>query len=78
MNTLDLVKKTRGTNLGFIKMCLRILHSWRAHTLGLGKMPASVLSPFQALYLFNPLLLLPGSLARISHRRTSLFLIKLL
>ncbi len=43
-------------------------------------MPASVASPYQALYRFNcsPLLLLPGSLARITHRRASLFLIKLL
>ncbi len=43
-------------------------------------MPASVPSPDQALYRFNcsPLLLLPGSLARITHRRASLFLIKLL
>ncbi len=43
-------------------------------------MPASVASPYQALYRFkcSPLLLLPGSLARIIHRRASLFLIKLL
>ncbi len=42
-------------------------------------MPASVASPYQALYWFNssPLLLL-GSLSRITHRRASLFLIKLL
>ncbi len=32
MNTLD--KKIAGTNLGFIKKCLRILQSWRTHTLG--------------------------------------------
>ncbi len=43
-------------------------------------MPASVASPYQALYRFkcSPLLLLPGSLARIIHHRASLFLIKLL
>ncbi len=41
-------------------------------------MPASVASPYQALYDSTPLLLLPGSLARIPHRRASLFLIKLL
>ncbi len=43
-------------------------------------MPASIPSPYQALYRFNcsPLLLLPGSLARITHRRASQFLIKLL
>ncbi len=41
-------------------------------------MPASVPSPYQARYRLNysPLLLLPGSLARIIHRRASLFLIK--
>ncbi len=41
-------------------------------------MPASVPSPYQALYRFNcsPLLLLSGSLSRITHRRASLFLIK--
>ncbi len=41
-------------------------------------MPASVASPYQALYRFNcsPLLHLPGSLACIIHRRASLFLIK--
>ncbi len=43
-------------------------------------MPASVPSPYQALHRFNysPLLLLSGSLARVTHRRASLFLIKLL
>ncbi len=43
-------------------------------------MPASVPSPYQVLYRFNysPLLLLPGSLARIIYRRASQFLIKLL
>ncbi len=31
---LDLAKKKlRGTNLRFIKKCLRISHSWRVHTL---------------------------------------------
>ncbi len=51
----------------------------RAH-IRICEMPASVASPYQALYRFNysPLLLLPGSLARITHRRASLFLIKLL
>jgi len=43
-------------------------------------MPASIPSPYQALYWFNcsPLLLLPGSLARIAHHRENLFLIKML
>ncbi len=27
-------KKSQGTNLGFIKKCLHIRHSWCAHTLG--------------------------------------------
>ncbi len=43
-------------------------------------MTASVPCPYHALYRFNssPLLLLSGSLARITHCRTNLFLIKLL
>ncbi len=43
-------------------------------------MPASVPSPYQALYRFNysPLLLLSGSLARVTHRRASLLWLKLL
>ncbi len=61
-------------------VCVFYTRSWLAHTLGyLDACPASVASPYQALYLFNysPLLLL-GSLARIiSHRRANLFLMKL-
>ncbi len=47
----------------------------------IGEMPASVASPYQALYRFTTALLSSSclaSLARITHRRASLFLIKLL
>ncbi len=71
-------KKNCGTNLGFIKKCLR-LQSWRTHTLGyldacLRCEPLSSTSPIQP----SPPPL-SGSFTRITRWLTvSLFLIKLL
>ncbi len=74
MNTLDLTKISRGTNLGFIKKCLRILQLWRTHTLGYLDACLRSESLSSTLQIQpSPLLLLPDSLARITHRGASLF-----
>ncbi len=72
-----LTKKSRGTNLRFIKKCLGyVFYTHGARHIRIDACLRA--SPYQALYDSTPLLLLPGSLARIPHRRASLFLIKLL